>query len=148
MKVLDRCERDSKDVLPTSGDRPPSSESLVMELTDGDLSQHIIPDSGLDESVVSVDSAMRQLLNGVAHAHKQGVVHNDIKVEHLLLASPSAASGTSQVGGSRSSSADRQLQLTDFGLSKYVFFRNPSRIGTHAYACPQVQKVEAAWLVA
>jgi serine/threonine protein kinase len=56
--------------------------------------------SGLPESVAQ--RFFRQLAEGVAYLHTQGVIHRDIKLKNLLL------------------TADMQLKLTDFGVAVWT----------------------------
>ena len=67
----------------------------------------------------------RHLLQALAHVHANGVVHNDVKLENVVL------------------SADKSIaQLMDFGLSSFAV-ENPddqiaSFVGTYAYMAPEV----------
>ena len=81
---------------------------------------------------------MTQLLAGVAHCHKRGVAHRDLKLENVLLTSTGV------------------VKVIDFGLS-HVYPRDadgrPDRstalkecCGSKSYAAPGAQPVRLRWL--
>lgn len=63
----------------------------------------------------------RQVSDGLAHAHRQGIIHRDIKPSNLLL------------------SADHQIvKIADFGVAKIApAAGDPTRVGTRVYAPPE-----------
>lgn len=72
---------------------------IVMELVNGKSLFHHIQNQarfGLKE----VGELVRQLLDGLAYAHAQGVVHRDIKTSNILI------------------NDDGRLKLTDFGIAR------------------------------
>ena len=72
---------------------------IVMELVNGkSLFHHLQGDArfGLKE----IGELVRQLLDGLAYAHAQGVVHRDIKPSNILI------------------NDDGRLKLTDFGIAR------------------------------
>jgi hypothetical protein len=111
----------------------------AMELVEGRNLHHVIQESrpgfaAGESATVSAASHQRRryvdwarLICGVAegleHAHRQGVIHRDIKPQNLLLA------------------ADGQLHITDFGLARLL--DEPSltvtgeMVGTPAYMSPE-----------
>jgi serine/threonine-protein kinase len=63
----------------------------------------------------------RQILEGLAHAHKRGIIHRDLKTDNIML------------------TEDGRVKITDFGLAK--FWNRPSddqhAAGTIAYMSPE-----------
>lgn len=67
----------------------------------------------------------QQLIDAIAYCHKEGVVHRDIRMEHLLL---------------DGSVYNPLLKLTGFGFSKSEILDSQpkSNVGTPAYVPPEV----------
>lgn len=104
---------------------------LVMELLEGKLLREAIDEGGM--TLARSLSIAKQILDGLAHAHEQGVVHLDLKPTNVLL----------QAGeGGR----DR-VKILDFGFAKW--FGNAARddetpltmmgqaFGTPGYVAPE-----------
>jgi len=66
----------------------------------------------------------KQLVEGVAYCHSQGVVHRDLKLENIVL----------------DGSQPPQLKICDFGYSKSSLLHSQpkSTVGTPAYIAPEV----------
>jgi len=64
---------------------------------------------------------LEQVCSGLAHAHKCGVIHRDIKPQNLLL------------------TADRQVvKIADFGVARFEATEGAiTRVGTNIYAAPE-----------
>jgi serine/threonine protein kinase len=64
---------------------------------------------------------LEQVCSGLAHAHKCGVIHRDIKPQNLLL------------------TADRQVvKIADFGVARFEASEGAiTRVGTNIYAAPE-----------
>lgn len=88
--------------LHSTGAEHPGIEFLTMEFIDGEtLSDHIRRAFPL-ETLAARDIA-RQICAGLAAAHRQGVIHGDLKCGNILLAETAR-------GG-------RRVVITDFGLA-------------------------------
>jgi len=92
---------------------------LVLEyLSGGDLAR------ACREKSLSLEQALfylEQVCAGLAHAHKNGVIHRDIKPQNLLL------------------TRDRQtVKIADFGVARMSQSDTPiTRVGTNIYAPPE-----------
>ncbi|KAF9501105.1 Pkinase-domain-containing protein [Pleurotus eryngii] len=82
-----------------------------------------------------------ELCKAVAWMHSVGLVHRDIKLENILLAT-SAFSSTNPASPPTLASLPLPLiLLTDFGLSRFIDPSNPlltTRCGSEAYAAPEL----------
>lgn len=104
------------------GDAP----ALVMEFVSGRPLQHSIRKeipSPLDAAKIA-----RQLADAIAHAHRHGVIHGDLKPHNVLV---------SQDG------EDKHFKLIDFGLAKLVhedwqITQSGDVLGTPAYIAPEL----------
>ncbi len=77
---------------------------------------------------------VRQLAEGVAHAHKKGVLHRDLKPANVLLAACESETGQGEV--------PFVAKLTDFGLAKCADLagqrtRTGTVLGTASYMAPE-----------
>jgi serine/threonine protein kinase len=80
---------------------------LVMEYVPGTSLRPLIERRALSpEDAVAV---LKQVLAGLAHAHKNGLVHQDIKPENILVHERAASDGFDVAG---------LIKVTDFGLGK------------------------------
>ncbi len=96
---------------------------LVMELLPGcDLTRYTQPARLLPEPLVLEIGA--RVAEALAHAHRQGVLHRDVKPANVMLDLPSD-----------------QLKLTDFGLARLhdaARTRSGLLLGTPAYMAPEL----------
>lgn len=92
---------------------------LILEyMPGGDLARYC------RDNRVSIGRALdlvEQISAGLAHAHKQGIIHRDIKPQNLLL------------------TGDRKIvKIADFGVARSTQAENPiTRVGTNVYAPPE-----------
>lgn len=100
---------------------------LVLEYIPGGGCDCLLKGAGLLDEVL-VARLARQLLTAVSYCHSRGIVHRDIKPEHMMLVQPE-----------RGSSQD--VKIIDFGLAATaddVSGRRLDRTGTPAYMSPEV----------
>jgi len=99
---------------------------LVLEYLPGGSLRSVVLDlesSGHKLSIEQVLTYARQMGEGLAHAHRNGIWHRDVKTGNALL------------------SAEGTLKITDFGLAKFRsgahLTQARSRLGTAAYMSPE-----------
>jgi serine/threonine-protein kinase len=113
-------------------DRDGDIAFLVMEYIQGDDLKHHL-DKGTRYSLEQSLKMIRELLSALDYAHKQGIVHRDVKPANLLIES----------GG--------RVKLTDFGVARIQDSGEATRtqgsmVGTLKYMSPeqvQGQKIDA-----
>lgn len=110
-------------------DEPTGQHFIVMELVDGPSCAQLLRDHGtlpVDEVLDVVGQACR----GLDHAHRNGVVHRDVKPGNLLR------------------SGDGVVKLADFGIAKATeqssITQVGSVLGTAAYLAPEQARGEEA----
>ncbi|MEA5085195.1 MAG: Stk1 family PASTA domain-containing Ser/Thr kinase [Lachnospiraceae bacterium] len=72
---------------------------IVMEYVHGDTLKQVIINSAPFDTVVTLSIAV-QMASALAHAHKNGVIHRDIKPHNILV------------------SVDGTIKITDFGIAR------------------------------
>lgn len=92
---------------------------LVLEyLSGGDL-QNAVRKREL--TLIQVLNYVEQICAGLGHAHKNGVIHRDIKPQNLLLTADLAT-----------------VKIADFGVARFSVAASPiTRVGTNVYAPPE-----------
>ena len=102
---------------------------IVMELvTGGELFERLVTQGPYSEKEAS--RLMRQLAQGVAWLHQNGICHRDLKPENLLLSEPDGATG------------EVTVKICDFGLSVILKEEDgdilQEKQGTWAYWAPEM----------
>ncbi len=96
---------------------------LVMEFVQGDDLKKLL-DSGVSFSLAQVTHLMYDLLSALDYAHRQNIVHRDVKPANLLI------------------EADGRVKLTDFGVARIQDSGDATRtrgsmVGTLKYMSPE-----------
>ena len=88
---------------------------MAMEFFDGKpLSKQISETQLSIEEIIDIFS---QVLDGLSHAHKKGVLHRDIKPSNIMIVQSSSAAQPTPTSQSKASSHQRAI-LLDFGIAK------------------------------
>ena len=103
---------------------------LVSELVEGPTLADLLRDGALsDRDVLRIGAT---LCGALAHAHKRGVIHRDVKPSNVICPEADAGLGTAK--------------LTDFGIARMadhdVLTRTGDIIGTLAYMAPEQARGE------
>ncbi|MEA2282267.1 MAG: eukaryotic-like serine/threonine-protein kinase [Solirubrobacteraceae bacterium] len=116
-------------VFDFGSDRDSGRQFIVMEYVDGQSCAEILRDRGHLEPAEAVD-ILAQSCRGLDYAHRNGVVHRDVKPGNLLL------------------SDDGMIKLADFGIAKAAeqsdITKVGSVLGTAAYLSPEQARGEPA----
>ncbi|MCI0709074.1 MAG: protein kinase [Chloroflexi bacterium] len=103
--------------------RDPSGAYLVMRLLEGGSLRHRLVDEH-KLTLVEIMQVMNQIGSALASAHKENIIHQDIKPENILF------------------DRDGNAFLTDFGIAKSPFNEESDNIaesfGSPAYVSPEI----------
>jgi serine/threonine-protein kinase len=95
---------------------------MAMEYLDGHTLRNEIDTKGIIPVQAAVDTAI-EILQGLAHAHKKGVIHRDIKPDNIQILS------------------NGEIKITDFGIARITFQPNLTMdgqvFGTPSYMSPE-----------
>lgn len=122
-------------------------ESLVHDPTAAGLFSQNADRPSAERTALPADvirTLFRQLLSGLAAAHRAGLVHRDIKSSNLLL-----DFGTGQTGVDRTNPATATLKIADFGLARMVLSQTrltmeAKTLGTPEYMSPEQARGDEA----
>lgn len=103
---------------------------LVMEYVPGTSLRPLIESRSLAAN--DVIAIMRQVLAGLAHAHQQGLVHQDIKPENILVHEQCKIDGYALPGG---------IKVTDFGLGKAAALSKESIAYSTSMTGPDAKRI-------
>lgn len=110
---------------------PKNEPYLILDYVDGESLSHVIRRQGALDIEVAL-SLFLQLCSGLAHAHKNGVIHRDIKPGNVMLVQEVAQSGEQET----------VAKVVDFGLAKEVegnqfLTKTNVTLGTPVYMPPE-----------
>lgn len=107
---------------------------IILELAmGGELLQSVMEHGSYNED--DARYVFKQILQGVAHLHKNGIVHRDLKPENILLAEPLETARDGSVLFS-----NVVVKITDFGLATIVGRQEMMKTlcGTPQYVAPEI----------
>ena len=94
---------------------------IVMDLVEGETLAARLADGPVDEPTMR--SVVRQVAEGLVHAHDQGVIHRDLKPANLIIED------------------DGRVRVVDFGIARLTdatgLTRPGTAVGTAAYLAPE-----------
>jgi protein phosphatase len=108
-------------ILPVPPGRRSALYSVMMLHTGETLAARIKRKSGL--AVADTQDIAQQILTGIDHLHRKGVIHRDIKPENILI------------------DENQQVRLLDLGVSRIERMDSPASatpIGTPSYMAPEI----------
>jgi eukaryotic-like serine/threonine-protein kinase len=98
---------------------------VVMDFIDGETLGDVLDRGRL--TVARALTVARQILSGLAHAHKQGIIHRDVKPDNIMV--------------SEMTGVGDQVQLLDFGLARLretaSALTDGMAVGTPSYMAPE-----------
>ncbi|GAA1884485.1 hypothetical protein GCM10009687_61140 [Asanoa iriomotensis] len=105
------------------------SLGLVMELVPGGSMRGVLRARG-PLTPAAAATVMAAVADGLAHAHRLGVVHRDMKPDNILVGAPDALD------------SDPRVRLTDFGIARVVdapqLTTTGALLGTPNYLSPEL----------
>jgi len=104
---------------------------LAMEYVPGSSLRPMIQNKSL--SIPDAVAIMRQVLAGLSHAHKNGIIHRDVKPENVLVHERAFKDGFASEGA---------VKVTDFGLGKAATDTSAGSIAYSAsMATPEAREI-------
>ena len=109
---------------------------IVMEYVEGRSGAQLLQSQGTLKPVISVEIAA-QSCSGLEYAHKQGIVHRDVKPGNLLI-----------IGGPAGGDSEMTVKIADFGIARAAeqtrLTQVGSVVGTAAYLSPEQSRGDEA----
>jgi serine/threonine protein kinase len=114
---------------------------IVMEYVEGRSGAQILQTKGSVEPPVAVDIGV-QSCAGLEYAHRQGIIHRDVKPGNLMIIGGPASNGPGAFHG------EMTVKLTDFGIARAAeqtrITQVGSVVGTAAYLAPEQARGDEA----
>jgi serine/threonine-protein kinase len=118
---------------------------IVMEYVEGRSGAQLLQSRGRLGSEAAVEIGV-QACAGLEYAHRQGIIHRDVKPGNLMvIGGPAGRRGTPPTDGA---TEDMTVKLTDFGIARAAeqtrLTQVGSVVGTAAYLAPEQARGEEA----
>ncbi len=90
---------------------------LVVELVRGKTLRQLMTERGFLPAEIAAAIGL-EICAGLGHAHRQGVIHRDVKPENVLIQLDAVASDSDSADGAGGEPA--RIKITDFGIAKLL----------------------------
>jgi eukaryotic-like serine/threonine-protein kinase len=114
---------------------------IVMEYVEGRSGAQILQTKGSIDPGLAAEIGV-QACAGLEYAHRQGIIHRDVKPGNLMIIGGPATNGPGQIHG------EMTVKLTDFGIARAAeqtrITQVGSVVGTAAYLAPEQARGEEA----
>ena len=118
-----------------------------MEYVEGRSGAQLLQTEGRLGSNVSVQIGV-QACSGLEYAHRQGIIHRDVKPGNLMLIGGPAGNRKRGAGGHDPPTGEMTVKLADFGIARAAeqtrLTQVGSVVGTAAYLAPEQARGEEA----
>ena len=120
---------------------------IVMEYVEGRSGAQLLQTKGRLGPAVAVQIGV-QSCSGLEYAHRQGIVHRDVKPGNLMVIGGPAVRHGEAAGGHDPPTGEMTVKLTDFGIARAAeqtrLTQVGSVVGTAAYLAPEQARGEEA----
>jgi serine/threonine protein kinase len=120
---------------------------IVMEYVEGRSGAQLLQSLGALGAPVTVGIGI-QSCAGLEYAHRQGIIHRDVKPGNLMVIGGPAGGRTAGSGGHDPPGEEMTVKLTDFGIARAAeqtrLTQVGSVVGTAAYLAPEQARGEEA----
>jgi eukaryotic-like serine/threonine-protein kinase len=116
---------------------------IVMEFVEGRSGAQLLHSQGRLGAEVSVEIGA-QACAGLDYAHKQGIIHRDVKPGNLMVIGGPAGPRPAAAGAHEPPTNEMTVKLTDFGIARAAeqtrLTQAGSVVGTAAYLSPELAR--------
>ena len=120
---------------------------IVMEYVEGRSGAQLLQSQGRLAPEVAVEIGA-QACGGLEYAHRQGIVHRDVKPGNLMVIGGPAGRGNAPTTAHDPPTGEMTVKLTDFGIARAAeqtrLTQVGSVVGTAAYLAPEQARGEEA----
>jgi eukaryotic-like serine/threonine-protein kinase len=120
---------------------------IVMEYVEGRSGAQLLQTRGRLGPAIAVGIGV-QACAGLEYAHRQGIIHRDVKPGNLMVIGGPASRGTSRTTAHDPPTGEMTVKLTDFGIARAAeqtrLTQVGSVVGTAAYLAPEQARGEEA----
>ncbi|MEO8092656.1 MAG: serine/threonine-protein kinase, partial [bacterium] len=118
---------------------------IVMEYVEGSSGAQLLQRKGRLEAAVAVQIGV-QACSGLEYAHRQGIIHRDVKPGNLMVLGGPSGRPSETTGGHDPPTGEMTVKLTDFGIARAAeqtrLTQVGSVVGTAAYLAPEQARGE------
>jgi serine/threonine protein kinase len=120
---------------------------IVMEYVEGRSGAQLLQRQGRLQAEVAVEIGA-QACAGLEYAHRQGIIHRDVKPGNLMVIGGPARRGNAPASAHDPPTGEMTVKLTDFGIARAAeqtrLTQVGSVVGTAAYLAPEQARGEEA----